>query len=58
MFETNFASDPLDAAAGLRYREHILASGGSKDAADFLQAFLGRPPSNAAFLRQKGLGAN
>lgn len=52
---TLFASSPLDAAAGLRYRQLILASGGARDAADFLRDFLGRPPSNAAFLRSKGL---
>lgn len=55
MWEAVFEADPLDAAAGLRYRRHILASGGAKDAGVFLREFLGREPSTAAFLRAKGL---
>ena len=42
---------------GRRYRDRILAPGGSVDAADFLKLFLGRAPNNAAFLRHKGLKA-
>ena len=54
MWET-FKANPLDQAAGLRYRTHILAHGGAKDAAVYLREFLGREPSTAAFLRSKGL---
>jgi Zn-dependent oligopeptidase len=57
MWETVLAPAPLDSEAGMRYRELILAPGGAVDAADFVEAFLGRAPSNAAFLRQKGLAA-
>ena len=55
IFSTLFENDPLNADAGLRYRSTVLASGGSIDAADFLRTLLGREPSNAAFLRAKGL---
>lgn len=37
------------------YRKHILGSGGAIDAMDFLTAFLGRAPNDAAFLESKGL---
>lgn len=40
---------------GLAYRRAILEPGGSKDAADLLRDFLGREPSNAAFLAHLGL---
>lgn len=56
MFETVFRKAGLtDPVAGFRYRSCILAPGGARDAMDSLVEFLGRPPSNAAFLRQKGL---
>lgn len=55
MFESMFSADPMNAAMGLRYRERILSRGGSQDARDFLRDFLGREPSTAAFLKQKGL---
>lgn len=57
MFSACFEANPLDPAAGLRYRSIILGSGGSRDAKDFLVDFLGRQPSSAAFLRSKGLAA-
>ena len=40
---------------GQRYRDEILAVGGSRDAIDHLRAFLGREPSSNAFLRNLGL---
>ena len=40
---------------GAEYRREILERGGSADAEDLLRNFLGREPSNAAFLRQLGL---
>jgi len=57
MWAAVFQAAPLDPIAGLRYRDGILAPGGSADAADFLRRFLGREPSTEAFLRSKGLGA-
>ena len=56
MFAAAFEADPLDPVAGRRYREHILASGGAVDASCFVARFLGREPSNVAFLKQIGLG--
>lgn len=51
MFETNFKSDPMSGDAGKRYRDKILAVGGSRDEMDSLVDFLGREPSNEAFLK-------
>lgn len=45
----------LDSHVGERYIRCILAPGGSKDPNDLLENFLGRRPSNAAFLRSIGL---
>lgn len=56
MFAAVFKADPLSPVAGKHYRDTILAAGGSVDAAVFLRRFLGREPSNEAFLRSKGLG--
>ena len=39
----------MDPAVGRRYREAILAPGGSADAADLVESFLGRPSSFEAF---------
>ncbi|GAA5998615.1 metalloendopeptidase [Rhodotorula paludigena] len=51
MFESVFAKDPMDRAAGQRYRREILQPGGSRDEMDSLVAFLGRKPTNDAFLK-------
>jgi thimet oligopeptidase len=40
---TGFAGGLMDADAALRYRTEILERGGSRDAADLVEAFLGRP---------------
>jgi len=42
-------------AAGAKYRETVLALGGSESAYDVFRRFRGRPPSPAALLRQTGL---
>jgi hypothetical protein len=42
-------ADLFDAAMAHRYRDRILAPGGSKDAADLVADFLGRPFSFEAF---------
>lgn len=55
MFHTVFAKDPMSREAGKRYRERVLLPGGSIDAMDILKDFLGREPTNDAFLRQLGL---
>ena len=45
----------LDANVGKRYRNEVLATGGSRDAVEHVRAFLGRDPSSEAFLRKLGL---
>ena len=55
LFQTAFKADPMSRLAGQKYCDVVLAPGGSKDAADLLEGFLGRPPSLDAFLAAKGL---
>jgi len=57
MFASRFAGKILDPEAGLAYRKEILSVGGSRDAMDSIKAFLGREPSQEAFLKQKGLAS-
>jgi len=45
-----------EAAVGRDYRRAILEAGGTEDGDVLVRAFLGREPSNAAFLREIGLG--
>jgi oligopeptidase A len=45
----------FDAATGARFREEILAVGGSRSALDNFRAFRGRDPSIDALLRHQGL---
>ena len=40
---------------GRRYRDAVLATGGTRDAIDHLRDFLGREPTSDAFLRRMGL---
>lgn len=54
-FETRFKKNVMDADAGMDYRMCILAPGGSKDGIDMLKDFIGRAPSQDAFLRSRGL---
>lgn len=46
---TAFDGSLMDPEVGRRYRDHILAPGGSRDAADLVEAFLGRERSFAPF---------
>jgi thimet oligopeptidase len=45
----------LDPAAGREYRERILAPGGTRDAMELLEGYLGREPRPDAFLEHLGL---
>lgn len=45
----------MSPAVGRRYRDKVLAVGGSGDAIEHLRAFLGREPSSDSFLRKLGL---
>jgi oligopeptidase A len=45
------------AAVGRRYRDTVLALGGSRPAMEVFQAFRGRAPTTAALLRHAGLAA-
>ena len=47
-----FDKDMLDPKVGARYRETILAQGGQEEEMDMVRKFLGRAPSNKAFLEE------
>jgi oligopeptidase A len=49
------AGSVLDAATGARFRDEILAVGGSRSAAESFRAFRGREPSVDALLRHSGM---
>ena len=49
LFSTFDADNLFDTEVAHRYRDRILAAGGSKDAADLVEDFLGRPYSFEAF---------
>ena len=49
MFGAFDAGDLFDPEVAHRYRDRILVPGGSKDAADLVEDFLGRPYDAAAF---------
>jgi Zn-dependent oligopeptidase len=54
-FHAGFEKDPFDAKAGRRYRDLVLAPGGVGKILDHLTKFLGRPPSQEAFLKSRGI---
>lgn len=51
-FEEEGVTNP---EVGMDYRREVLEVGGSRDAIETLQAFLGREPDNGAFLRKLGI---
>ena len=57
MYATVFQKDPMSKAAGKRYRDKVLYPGGSRDAMDTLEDFLGRKPNNEAFMKKLFAGA-
>ena len=55
MFSRFAAEGVTSPAVGAEYRREILEPNGSRDADDLVRAFLGREPSNEAFLRLRGM---
>jgi metallopeptidase MepB len=55
MFYTVFKDDPMNPAAGRRYRYGVLEKGGSQDEMKTLTDFLGREPKTDAFYKELGL---
>ena len=53
-FEAEGVASPVVGAA---YRRELLEPGATRDAEDMVAGFLGRPSSNAAFMRRTGIGA-
>lgn len=52
---TRFAGNPLDATTGSEYRAVVLETGISKPPLEIIKRFIGREPSNAAFLKALGI---
>jgi thimet oligopeptidase len=55
MFSRFEAEGIMNPATAREYRQKVLAKGGTRDALDLVQDFLGREPSSDAFLRHLGL---
>ena len=55
MFSVFEKNGVMDQETGVRYRDIILASGGSKDELEMVVEFLDRSPNQDAFLRSLGL---
>jgi oligopeptidase A len=55
--EKALAGGVVDAPTGARFRDEILAVGGSRPAAESFRAFRGRAPSVEALLRHSGMAA-
>jgi thimet oligopeptidase len=56
MFSVFEKNGVMDVNTGLRYRDIILAKGGSIDELEMVRKFLGREPNQDAFFRSIGLG--
>jgi len=55
MFSVFEKNGVMDKETGLKYRDVILANGGSRDELGMVEEFLGREPNQDAFLRSIGL---
>ncbi|KAJ8097085.1 hypothetical protein POJ06DRAFT_39367 [Lipomyces tetrasporus] len=55
IFYTKFLAAPMNATAGLQYRDTILRPGGAREEIDNLKELLGREPNNVAFLTELGV---
>ncbi|KAG7365264.1 Zn-dependent oligopeptidase [Nitzschia inconspicua] len=56
MFATRFEMEGvMNPRVGMEYRKMVLAPGGTHNITDHLTKFLGRPPSNEAFLKSRGI---
>ncbi|MEM9903987.1 MAG: M3 family metallopeptidase [Cyanobacteria bacterium P01_D01_bin.44] len=55
--EVGLENEPAIKATGRRFRDTVLASGGSRPPLDIFKAFRGREPSTAPLLRHRGLAA-
>jgi len=53
--EARSAGSVVDAATGARFRDEVLAAGGSRSVADSFRAFRGRDPAVDALLRHSGM---
>ncbi|EKD18132.1 uncharacterized protein L3040_007689 [Drepanopeziza brunnea f. sp. 'multigermtubi'] len=58
LYQTKFASNPMDGEEGRKYRKVILNRGGSRPEMELLEEYLGRKPNGAAFAKAiEGLNA-
>lgn len=55
MFALRFEADPFSKEAGMAYRKQVLGVGGQGKIADHLEKFLGRAPTEEAFLKSRGI---
>jgi thimet oligopeptidase len=55
MFSEFEKNGVLDKKPGMKYRNIILAKGGSEEPMDLVKEFLGREPNNSAFMKSLGL---
>ncbi|CAL4972605.1 unnamed protein product [Urochloa decumbens] len=53
LFVSKFKDDLLNQHAGLRFRNKVLAPGGSRDSLDIISDYLGREPSLQPFIQSK-----
>jgi oligopeptidase A len=55
MFDRFLEGGVASPEVGAAYRREILEPNGARDADELVRAFLGRDPSNEAFLRLRGM---